>query len=103
MPETTIYRWSELPEESAFGVIKRAVYGKGASVKQVEVPAGASGERHSHDHEQFVLVLEGSGTLQCNCGPVDLKPGTVIHFEKDAWHSTVFDTKTLLLEVNLAN
>jgi len=103
MSETTIYRWSELPKESAFGVIKRAVQGKGASVKQVEVPAGCIGERHSHDHEQFVLVLEGSGTLQCEGGPVDLKPGTVIHFEKDAWHSTVFDTKTLLLEVNLAN
>jgi quercetin dioxygenase-like cupin family protein len=102
MPETTIYRWSELPEEAAFGVIKRAVHGQGANVKQVEVPAGATAERHHHDHEQFVLVLEGSGTLQCDGGPVDLKPGTVIHFERHAWHSTVFDKKTLLLEVNLA-
>ena len=43
MPETTIYRWNELPEESAFGVIKRAVHGQGANVKQVEVPAGCIG------------------------------------------------------------
>jgi hypothetical protein len=37
---TTIYRWSELPEESSFGVIKRAVNGttNGVSVKQIEVP-----------------------------------------------------------------
>jgi quercetin dioxygenase-like cupin family protein len=102
MPLTTVYRWNDLPGESSSGVIKRAVSGRGASVKHIEIPAGCSAERHSHDHEQFVLVLEGSGTLQCDCGPVDLKPGTVIHFNKHAWHSAIFDTRTLLLEVNLA-
>jgi quercetin dioxygenase-like cupin family protein len=101
MPGTSIYRWSDLPEEAAFGVIKQAVQGQGASVKRVEVPAGASAERHSHPHEQFVIVLEGTGTLDSDVGPTALTPGTVIHFKPDAWHSTVFDTKTVLMEVNL--
>ena len=101
MPGTRIHRWNELPEDSAFGVIKRSVQGEGASVKQVEVPAGAVAERHSHDHEQVVVVLEGSGRLECDAGSVDLRPGTVIHFAPHAWHSTVFDTRTVLMEVNL--
>ena len=101
MSGTTIYNWDELPAESAFGVVKHAVQGQGASVKRVEVPAGAVGARHSHPHEQFVVVLEGAGTLACDAGDIKLRPGTVIHFKPDAWHSTVFDTKTVLMEVNL--
>jgi len=102
MAETQIYHWNELPEESAFGVIKRGVQGQGASVKQVDVPAASVGARHSHDHEQFVIVLEGTGRLECDAGSIDLRPGTVIHFAPNAWHSTVFDTRTVLMEVNLA-
>ena len=102
MPGTQIYHWSELPEDSAFGVVKRGVQGQGASVKQVEVPAGAVADRHSHDHEQFVIVLDGTGRLECDAGSIELRPGTVIHFAPHAWHSTAFETRTLLMEVNLA-
>lgn len=102
MNATTIYTWSSMPAEMAFGVTKRGVQGAGASVKQVEVPAGCSAERHSHDHEQFVIVLGGTGTLECDAGSIALTPGVVIHFAPHAWHSTVFDTDTLLMEINLA-
>ena len=44
----------------------------------------------------------GSGTLECDAGSVALQPGTAIHFAPHAWHSTVFDKDTLLMEVNLA-
>ena len=100
MAGTSIYNWDELPEDTSFGVFKRAVQGGAGSVKRIEVPAGCVGERHSHAHEQFVIVLDGSGTLSCDAGDIKLRPGTVIHFAPNAWHSTVFDTKTLLMEVN---
>lgn len=102
MSGTRIYNWNDMPAEAAFGVTKRGIQGSGASVKQVQVPAGSSADRHSHGHEQFVIVLDGGGTLECNAGSVALKPGTVIHFAPHAWHSAVFDKDTLLMEVNLA-
>lgn len=101
MPGAAIYHWDELLAESAAGVIRRGIQGQGASVKQIEIPAGSTAGRHSHDHEQFVIVLKGSGRLECEVGSVMLKPGTVIHFAPHAWHSAVFDTPTVLMEVNL--
>jgi quercetin dioxygenase-like cupin family protein len=102
MTATQVYRWSDLPPAAAGRALKRGVPGQGASLQQVEIPAGAKADRHSHDHEQFVIVVEGTGRLQCDAGEVELKAGTVIHFPPHAWHSAVFDTRTVLVEVNLA-
>jgi quercetin dioxygenase-like cupin family protein len=33
-------------------------------------------------------------------GEIALKPGVVVHFAPDAWHSAVFETDTVLVEVN---
>ncbi len=80
----------------------QAVAGEGASLKRVEIKAGASGERHSHPHEQFVIVLAGAGRLDCAAGELALAPGTVLHFAPGAWHQAAFSADTVLLEVNLA-
>ncbi len=79
----------------------QSVAGQGASLKRVELRAGAAGERHSHPHEQFVLVLAGRGELECEAGLLALTPGTVLHFAPDAWHRATFADDTVLLEVNL--
>jgi quercetin dioxygenase-like cupin family protein len=76
--------------------------GSGATLRQVQVPAGHVAERHSHAHEQFLLVASGSGTLQCDAGEVILAPGTVIRLASGAWHSANFTSATVLIEVNLA-
>lgn len=79
-----------------------AMDGDGASLKQVCVTAGHISPRHSHPHEQFVVVVSGAGTLECDAGPVDLRPGTVLHFPANAWHSAAFSQATVLLEVNFS-
>ncbi len=78
------------------------VPGDGASLKRVNIPAGRKADRHSHPHEQFVLVISGAGRLECEAGPVELRPGTVLRFAPGAWHSAEFIADTVLVEVNLA-
>jgi quercetin dioxygenase-like cupin family protein len=94
-----------LDEVTAIGDAKadrRVIAGKAGDLKRVAVRAGTVADRHAHDFEQFFMVLEGTGVLTCAEGKIDLKPGVVIHFEPDAWHSAVFETDTVLLEVNFA-
>ena len=76
--------------------------GAGATVRPVYVPAGRVAARHHHGFEQFLYVAIGSGTLQGEAGPVTLAPGTALHLPAGAWHSAVFYTDTLLVEVNLS-
>ena len=102
MTTAAVYTWDTVAAESGNGVARRDIAGTGASLKMVSIDAGTVTARHSHPHEQFVQVLSGTGTLECALGTVALRPGTVLHFAPDAWHSAVFETDTVLLEVNLA-
>ena len=80
----------------------QSVAGVGASLKRVELRAGTQGVRHSHPHEQFVLVLAGAGELECESGSLALTPGTVLHFAPNAWHRAAVSEDTVLLEVTVA-
>lgn len=75
--------------------------GAGASMRQVHVKAGHIATRHSHPHEQFLLVMSGAGRLECEAGSVPLHPGTAIRFAPGAWHSAEFTADTVLTEFNL--
>jgi quercetin dioxygenase-like cupin family protein len=97
MTETSFATWSLAPGASA-----PPLEGQGASLRRVEVPAGHVAQRHSHAHEQFLLVAAGRGTLQCEAGEIGLAPGVVIHLAAGAWHAAEFETPTVLVEVNLA-
>jgi quercetin dioxygenase-like cupin family protein len=84
------------------GVAKRAIPGAGASLVHVTVPAGVSAPRHSHDHEQFVQILSGSGILETEQGRKPFSAGSVFHFPSGTWHAAVFETETVMIETNLA-
>ena len=99
MSGASITQWKLAPGfEPGPGIVS----GEGASLKRVNAPAGHKGDRHSHPHEQFVLIVSGAGQLECEAGRVDLRPGTVLHFAPGAWHSAEFTEDTVLVEVNLA-
>jgi quercetin dioxygenase-like cupin family protein len=97
MTDTTSATWSLSP-----GAPVPPLAGQGASLRRVDVQAGHVADRHSHAHEQFLLVTAGSGRLQCEAGEIVLAPGVVINLPAGAWHSAVFETPTVLVEVNLA-
>jgi quercetin dioxygenase-like cupin family protein len=97
MQEAEAAIWRLEPGEAA-----QALAGTGAALRQVQVPAGSTAPRHSHTHEQFLIVTAGAGTLHCQAGEVALVPGTVIRLAAGAWHSAIFTEATVLIEVNLA-
>ena len=82
------------------GARRRAIEGAGAGLVRIVVPAGAKAPRHSHDHEQFVQVIAGSGTLETEQGRVAFGAGSVVHFPPEAWHAAEFETETVLVETN---
>ena len=95
--------WDACAESvAASGVAKRTIAGAGASLVRVVVPAGTAAPRHSHDHEQFVQVISGSGTLETEQGRKTFSAGGVFHFPPAAWHAATFETETVLIETNLA-
>jgi quercetin dioxygenase-like cupin family protein len=79
-----------------------ALQGRGASLRRVEIAAATVSARHSHAHEQFLVVTAGRGVLRCDAGEVALVPGTIVRFAPGAWHSAEFAEATVLIEVNLA-
>ncbi len=101
MPNADVFQWVSVLAEGDTNVERKTIAGLGASLKRIQIKAGAVADRHSHPHEQFVIVLEGGGRLECEAGAVVLHPDTVLHFTSGAWHSAVFDTDTVLLEVDL--
>jgi len=93
--------WDRIREDVApSGIGRRVLDGAGASLVTVRVPAGFEGGRHSHPHEQFVQVLSGSGLLTTEQGECAFGPGSVFHFEANAWHIARFDAETVLVETN---
>jgi len=98
MASVTVYTWDDVQPEAGDGVSRKLISGDGASLKMVSIKAGTMADRHSHPHEQFVHVLEGSGYLECETGTIPLKPSVVIHFAPDAWHSAVFESDTILVD-----
>lgn len=94
--------WTELPEDVAEnGVAKRRVRGAGAEWVRIAIPAGTRAARHSHDHEQLVQVISGSGTLVTEQGSRAFGPGSLFHFPAHVWHEAEFTTETVLVETNL--
>ncbi len=95
--------WTDHAESVAEnGVAKRAIPGAGANLVRVVVPAGIAAPRHSHDHEQFVQVLSGSGILETEQGRWPFSAGSVFHFPAGAWHAAAFETETVLIETNFS-
>ena len=102
MTETSFCTWDDVVPYGDDQADRRVVPGRGGDLKRVCVKAGTIAGRHEHAFEQFFMVQEGTGALTCAAGVIALQPGVVIHFEPHAWHSAVFDSDTILIEVNFA-
>jgi quercetin dioxygenase-like cupin family protein len=97
---TEIFHWDDVAPYGDGKADRRLIPGSAGDLKRVSVPAGTVADRHEHDFEQFFMVVEGTGMLTCTRGEIPLHPGVVVHFAPNEWHSAVFETATVLLEVN---
>ncbi len=95
MDQVTFAQWP------ATGPAPATMLGTGATLRQIHIKAGHVATRHSHAHEQFLLVVSGGGAITCDAGTVPLHPGTAIRFAPGAWHSAEFTADTVLAEFNL--
>lgn len=94
--------WDEVEAAGApGGLTKRRIALPGLSLVTVTVPGGTRGTRHSHDHDQFVQVVSGRGTLETEQGERAFGPGSVFAFPSGTWHVARFDDDTVLIESNL--
>jgi quercetin dioxygenase-like cupin family protein len=98
--ETNVFAWDEVAAVGDAKADRRVIEGVAGDLKRVAVKAGTVASRHAHEFEQFFMVLEGNGVLTTAGGETVLKPGVVVHFAPDAWHSAVFHEDTVLVEVN---
>ena len=98
-----VIAWNDVPSRSApGGVTKRHVARESVSLVAVSIPAGTEAPRHSHDHEQIVQVISGSGTLTTEQGLRGFGPGSLFVFPAGTWHSARFDTEAVLIETNVS-
>lgn len=98
----SLTHWDEMAvEPRGPTVTKRQVDGLGAGLVRLEIKAGTVSARHSHAFEQFVQVIDGSGTLETEEGRHPFFAGSLFHFPAGAWHAAEFDADTVLVETNL--
>ncbi len=98
-----VIAWNDVPSTIApGGVTKQHVTLQGVSLVSVKIPAGTEAPRHSHDHEQLVQVVSGSGTLTTEQGPRAFGPGSLFVFPAGTWHAASFETETVLVETNVS-
>jgi quercetin dioxygenase-like cupin family protein len=95
-----VFHWDEVAPYGDAKADRRLIPGAAGDLKRVQVAAGTVADRHEHDFEQFFVVVEGTGVLTTAAGETALKPGVVVHFAPNEWHSAVFEDETVLLEVN---
>jgi quercetin dioxygenase-like cupin family protein len=97
-----VVHWDDVATYGDEKADRREIAGRGGALKRVAVKAGTVAGRHAHDFEQFFFVQEGTGVLTCAEGEIPLRAGIVVHFQPGEWHSAVFDSDTVLVEVNFA-
>lgn len=69
---------------------------KNLTVGICEVPPNTTMFPHSHEQEETIFILEGSGYVDINGVKEDIKPGTLILFPSNAQHCTTNETDQVM-------
>jgi quercetin dioxygenase-like cupin family protein len=88
-----IIDWGSIPEAAGMraGAARRTVAGERSSVTHVVTASTASfdGRVHRHDHEQWLVMLEGRLELLADGDRYWVVPGDVVIFRRNTWHGAV--------------
>ena len=96
------YRWDQVVEEAmpAEGsVLRRFVGGEQMTVARVVFTAGSAVAEHSHENEQFAVVLSGEMEFMVEDEPVVVRAGEVIHLAANERHGARARTDAVILDV----
>jgi quercetin dioxygenase-like cupin family protein len=75
------------PQALAEGYLARAVHGERLTMAVVEVAPGAELPEHSHENEQFGLVIEGSVVFRVGADTKTLEKGGIWRIPSNTPHS----------------
>lgn len=80
-------------------VLRRFLSGERITVARVRFAPGSETEVHSHDNEQFALVI--SGTMEFTVGgkPVTVREGEVLHLPSNIPHGARSETGAEVIDI----
>jgi quercetin dioxygenase-like cupin family protein len=95
--------WEEIPEAempSLTGtVLRRFVSGEKMTVARVSFTDGAAVAEHTHENEQYTLVLSGRMEFRVEGKPVVVGPGELLHLPSNVRHGATALEASVLLDV----
>lgn len=99
-----LHRWCELPIDKPIAKLeRRRVVGEQAMLSHITLRAGCEVPHHSHENEQFAVVLSGHIRFQLGATSenrvVDVRGGEVLHLPSNLPHSAVAIEETIVLDV----
>ncbi|MFH0945714.1 MAG: cupin domain-containing protein [Planctomycetota bacterium] len=86
------HRWARLKQDHPMPLIdRRRVIGERMMISNVTLHEGCRVAPHSHDNEQFIVLLEGRirflvGPTEDSLEEVVLEGGEVYHLKPGVWH-----------------
>lgn len=99
------YRWTELQQDTPMPLLsRRRIMGEKMMISEITLHKGCEVAWHSHENEQFSVVL--TGWLQFTTGTAagekvlhDVRSGEVLHLPSNVPHSVVAMEETLVLDL----
>lgn len=102
MPEANLYRWTDLPADSPMPRIeRRRIMGERMMLSHVHLQAGFVVPTHSHENEQFAVVLAGEVKFMVGepAREVIARAGEVLHLPGGVPHSAEALKESMLLDL----
>ena len=96
------YDWDDVSEDQPMpGICRRVIRGQKAMLSRVILVAGTIVPTHSHENEQFAILLSGRMlfTLGEEEEEVELFPGQVLHLPSNLKHSAIAAEDSVVLDV----
>ena len=96
------YDWDDVSEDQPMpGICRRIIRGEKAMIARVTLAAGTIVPTHSHENEQFAILLSGRMlfTLGEEEEEVELFPGQVLHLPSNLKHSAIAAEDSVVLDV----
>ena len=100
------YHWDELPVDHPMEMVdRRRITGQKMMISHITLRQGCHVPRHSHENEQFAMVVSGRVRFELQeAGPdsareVVLGPGETIHLPSHVVHGAIAEETSVLLDV----
>jgi quercetin dioxygenase-like cupin family protein len=94
------FNWNEVPADRVSSeYTRKLIFGQNLVVARIEGKAGAMTEKHVHDSEELVIVLEGAWRFFLPTGEETVRANEVLSIPAGVEHSSEMLEDTVALDV----